>query len=156
MAYASTLPGQFIRLTSRGITFCQQTKEQKLSKSSGPGFPPPRPLDRVALAVWDRHAERIWREGRWPAVDTELLAVFAETIDLYLRFKADVDRHGTLVPGRTDSELVRNPSLMGLGQCRADLVRLARQIPLTAPRVAGADSGADIDRFLADVMGDDQ
>lgn len=115
-------------------------------------FPPPRPLNSAALAVWDRHAARIWREGRWAAADQELLAVFAETIALYLQFREDVDRDGTLVQGRSLQERVRHPSLMGLSQCRADLVRLARQIPLMPPAAAPADAGADVDAFLAEVL----
>jgi phage terminase small subunit len=133
--------------------FLSRKGARKLSKSSGPGLPPPRPLDAVAREVWNRHADRIWHEGRWPAVDQELLAVFAETLALYLKFTADVDRYGTLVRGRTDRELVRNPSLMGLGQCRADLVRLARQVPLMAQRIETSDTG-DVDAFIADLMGD--
>ena len=87
-------------------------------------LPPPRPLSLPARQVWDRHAERIYREGRWNTADLELLAVFCETLELYLRFKADIDDHGTLVQGRTLQEKVRNPSLMGLAQARADLGRV--------------------------------
>jgi P27 family predicted phage terminase small subunit len=124
----------------------QATKEYEAK------FPPPRALNLVARQVWDRHAERIHGEGRWQHIDQELLAVFCETIELYLQFKSDVETHGTLVQGRTLQEKVRNPSLMGLAQCRADLVRLARAIPLVdaKPDRDGADMDAFIDELMAE------
>ena len=51
-----------------------------------------------------------------------MLCTYCETTELYLRFKKDVDDFGTLVQGRTLQEKVRNPSLMGLSQARADVV----------------------------------
>jgi phage terminase small subunit len=87
---------------------------------------PPRPLSIAARQVWDRHARRIYGEGRWAVVDHDLLCLYAETLELYLRFKADIDDHGTLVQGRTLQERVKNPSLQGLSNARADMVRLAK------------------------------
>jgi phage terminase small subunit len=91
---------------------------------------PPRQLSLPARQTWDRHATRIYSEGRWNVIDQDLLCVYAETLQLYQELKADVDRHGTLVPGRGAQELVRNPSLMGWAACRTDLIRLSRAIPL--------------------------
>jgi phage terminase small subunit len=103
----------------------------------------------VARQVWDRIAERIWREGRWSSVDLELLAVFAETLELYLKLQDDVITYGTLVQGRSLQERVRNPSLMGLAQARADLARYARQIPLMPPLTDADPEGEDVDRIIA-------
>ena len=55
-----------------------------------------------------------------------MLALYAETCELYFRFKQDVDDFGTLVQGRSAQEKVRNPSLMGLAQARTGLIRLAK------------------------------
>jgi phage terminase small subunit len=115
-------------------------------------LPPPRPLSLAARQIWDRHSRRVYDETRWAAIDHELLAVFCETVELYLKFTDDINTHGTLVQGRTLQEQVRNPSLIGLAQCRTDLIRLARAIPLVDHK---ADrSGADVDAFLDELMAD--
>ena len=72
-----------------------------------------------------------------------MLCTYAETTELYLRFKSDIDDHGTLVQGRTLQEKVRNPSLMGLSQARADLIKLARAVPLVHPVVDVEGIGID-------------
>lgn len=115
-------------------------------------LPPPRPLTLPARHVWDRNAKRVYDEGRWNAIDHELLAVFAETMDLYLQFTADIKTHGTLVQGRNLQEKVRNPSLIGLAQCRTDLIRLAKAIPLID--LKGDRAGADVNSFLEELMGE--
>ena len=102
-------------------------------------FSPPRTLTLVARQVWDRHCQRIYDEGRWRFIDQDQLCTYCETVELYLRFKADVDEHGTLVQGRSLQEKVRNPSIMGLSQCRADLIRLARAVPLVTHSKAECD-----------------
>jgi phage terminase small subunit len=79
-----------------------------------------------------------------------MLCTYAETTELYLRFKADIDDHGTLVQGRTLQEKVRNPSLMGLSQARADLIKLARAVPLVHPRPDM--DGVEVDQFLEEIM----
>ena len=104
----------------------------------------------AARLVWDRHVKRIHAEGRWSQVDHDLLCLFAETTELYLRFKKDIDDHGTLVQGRTLQEKVRNPSLMGLSQARADLIRIAKAVPLTHPRPDM--DGVEVDQFLEEIM----
>jgi P27 family predicted phage terminase small subunit len=113
-------------------------------------FAPPRPLCTDALAVFERHAERLYREGRWTSTDTELLAVFAETLVLYRAFWKDIEDHGTLIPGR-DGGMVKNPSLTGLHTTRADLIRLSRNVPLF-PQKGDVDGGAYVDRLLTEVM----
>jgi phage terminase small subunit len=95
---------------------------------------PPRPLSLPARQAFDRQAKRIYGEGRWNAVDLELLCVWSETLELYIQFRDDVATHGTLVQGRSQQEFVKNPSLVGLAQTRADLARYARQIPLMPKR----------------------
>ena len=111
---------------------------------------PPRPLSLSARQIWDRNAARIYQEGRWNTADLELLSVWCETLELYLQFRDDVATHGTLVQGRSQQEKVRNPSLMGLAQARADLARYAKQIPLV-PAVESADVSEDeeTDRLIA-------
>jgi phage terminase small subunit len=111
---------------------------------------PPRPLSIAARQVWDRHAERIHAEGRWSQIDHDLLCLFAETTELYLRFRQDVDDHGTLVQGRTLQEKVRNPSLMGLAHARADLIRLSKAVPLVHPQPDM--DGVEVDAFLEAIM----
>ena len=111
---------------------------------------PPRPLSIAARQTWDRHASRIHSEGRWQQIDHDMLCTYAETVELYLRFKKDIDDHGTLVQGRLKHEMVRNPSLMGLSQARADLVKLARAVPLVHPRPDM--EGVEVDAFLEEIM----
>jgi len=113
-------------------------------------FPPPRPLDPVARKVWMRQAERLYRDGRWHSVDQDLVCLFAETTSLYLQLKALVDEQGMLVPGRGDV-VVRNPALTPLAQCRADLLRIAKAIPLAVPAGQADGFGAEVDRLLADI-----
>lgn len=113
-------------------------------------FAPPRPLCTDALTVFERHAERLYREGRWAAVDTELLAVFAETLVLYQAFWKDIEEHGTLTPGR-DGGLVKNPSLTGLHTSRADLIRLSRAVPLFTHK-GDVDGGEYVEQLLAEAM----
>jgi phage terminase small subunit len=79
-----------------------------------------------------------------------MLCTYAETVELYLRFKTDIDDHGTLVQGRLKHEMVRNPSLMGLSQARADLIKLARAVPLVHPKPDM--DGVEVDQFLEEIM----
>ena len=79
-----------------------------------------------------------------------MLCTYCETTELYLCFKSDIDDHGTLVQGRTLQEKVRNPSLMGLSQARADLIKLARAVPLVHPRPDM--DGVEVDQFLEEIM----
>lgn len=113
-------------------------------------FSPPIPLSIAARRTWDRHAERIHAEGRWTAVDHDLLAVYCQTLEMYLRLKQDIDDHGTLVQGRTLQDKVRNPSMMGMANARADLIRLSKAVPLVNPKF-DAD-GVEIDKFLEEIM----
>jgi len=136
-------------VTGSQSTFGQLKEEfQQISDE----FRPPRPLSIAARQVWDRHAERIHGEGRWQVIDHDQLCTYAETVELYLRLKRDIDDFGTLVQGRTLQERVRNPSLMGLANCRADLIRLSRCIPLVDPKPD--QDGIGVDKFLEDIMRD--
>jgi phage terminase small subunit len=55
------------------------------------------------------------RKVRWQLIDHDMLAMYCETAELYLRLRKDVDEHRTLVQGRTLQEKVRNPRwLIGL------------------------------------------
>jgi hypothetical protein len=55
-----------------------------------------------------------------------------------------------LVQGRLKHEKVRNPSLMGLSQARADLIKLARAVPLVHPKPDM--DGIEVDAFLEEIM----
>jgi phage terminase small subunit len=113
-------------------------------------FDPPRPLDPAAGLVWDRQSARLYRDGRWHTVDQDLLCLFCETTALYLRIKGDVDERGILVPGRGDV-VVRHPGLTPMAQARADLVRIAKAIPLVSPAGQADGFGAEVDRLLEDI-----
>jgi P27 family predicted phage terminase small subunit len=110
---------------------------------------PPRPLDRIARAVWTRQARRLYRDGRWHSIDQDLVCLFCETTSLYMQLKADIEQQGMLVKGRGDV-LVRHPGLTPLAQARADMLRIAKAIPLAVP--AQADNfGAEVDRLLEEI-----
>jgi len=79
-----------------------------------------------------------------------MLALYAETCELYFRSKEDVDDFGTLVQGRNAQEKVRNPSLMGLAQAPTDLIRLAKAVPLVDPKPN--TDGIEVDKFLEEIM----
>jgi P27 family predicted phage terminase small subunit len=112
-------------------------------------YAPPRQLTPIARTVWDRQADRIYNEGRWQQVDQDQLATYAETVEVYLRCKSEIDKHGVLVEGRTARELVRNPALTPLAQSRADLIRLSKAVPLVDYK---ADpEGAAVDLLLAEL-----
>lgn len=74
--------------------------------------------------------------------------LWAETADLYQRFLADVELHGTLVQGR-GGVLVKNPSLAGLSGARDALVRIGRAIPLSTGQSGGL---ATVDEMIAEAM----
>jgi P27 family predicted phage terminase small subunit len=116
-------------------------------------FEPPIKLSIAARRTWDRIAERIYKEGRWPAISQEMLAVFCQTLGLYLECMEQIDLYGVLVEGRTPRELVRNPALTPMNQSRAALVHLARSVPLLNAQhdQNGAAIDAYIDQMLADV-----
>jgi phage terminase small subunit len=109
---------------------------------------PPRQLTLAARRHWDRHAERIHDDGRWKLVDLDVLALYAETLALYEQLRDDIAEQGTTVPARAAAERVRHPSLMGLAQCRSDLLRMAKAVPLTDPQPD--QLGLDVDRLLAE------
>jgi P27 family predicted phage terminase small subunit len=121
-----------------------------MTKSGKQGFDPPRPLDPVARSVWDRQSLRLHRDGRWHSIDHDLLCLFAETTSLYLRIKVDVDERGILVQGRGDV-VVRHPGLTPMAQARADLVRIAKAIPLALPAREADGFGAEVDRLLEEM-----
>jgi P27 family predicted phage terminase small subunit len=113
-------------------------------------FPPPRPLDPLARKVWTRQAQRLYRDGRWHSVDHDLVCLFAETTSMYLQLKADIDERGMLVAGRGDV-VVRHPGLTPLAQARADMLRIAKAIPLVLPGAQADGFGAEVDRLLDEV-----
>jgi P27 family predicted phage terminase small subunit len=110
-------------------------------------FEPPRPLDPMARQVWDRQSQRLHRDGRWHSVDHDLVCLFAETTSMYLQLKADIDERGMLVAGRGDV-VVRHPGLTPLAQARADMLRIAKAIPLVSPATPADGFGAEVDRLL--------
>ena len=114
-------------------------------------FTRPRSLCREAQKVFDRHAQRLYREGMWPSANRELLAVFCESLVLYQAFWAGVEEHGTLISGR-DKGLVKNPILSGLQAIRGDLIRLSRAISLYPAARPGEDSAQYVDRLLGEVL----
>ncbi|WP_428339791.1 P27 family phage terminase small subunit [Mycobacterium sp.] len=100
--------------------------------------------------MWDRQSQRLFRDGRWHNIDPDLLCLFCETTALYLRIKSDVDERGILVPGRGDV-VVRHPGLTPMAQARADLVRIAKAIPLASPAALADGFGAEVDRLPAEI-----
>ncbi len=79
-----------------------------------------------------------------------MLACYCETLELYERCKSEVDYYGVLVEGRTPRERVRNPALTPLNQARADLIRLARAVPLANGKLDS--DGASVDAFIDELM----
>ncbi|OBH28059.1 hypothetical protein A5692_23515 [Mycobacterium sp. E342] len=107
-------------------------------------------MTSVAREIFDRHAKRISAEGRWGAVDHDMLAAYAEACEIYLACKEAVDEYGVLIPGRTtSSERVKNPALVPLNQAREAMRRLALTVPLVDHKAAG--ERADWDRFLEEI-----
>lgn len=117
---------------------------------------PPRLLNSVALEVWHRHAKRISGENRLSVIDHDQLALYAETYSLYRAFWTDIENDGTVVKGR-DGATVKHPSLSGLNSCRADLLRLARAIPLVSPKpdLSRAADQARVRKLIDDYDADD-
>jgi phage terminase small subunit len=130
----------------------QESRSKQEKPISDLDFEPPRQLSIMARQVFDRHAQRIHAEGRWQLIDHDLLCVYAETLELYLRFKRDVDDYGTLVQGRSAQERVKNPSLVGMAQARADLIRLSRVIPIADPKPDR--SSVIIDAYIDELIND--
>jgi phage terminase small subunit len=116
-------------------------------------FDPPIPLSIAARKTWDRMAERIHKDGRWPAISQEQLAVYCKTLHLFLECSEQVEKYGVLVQGRTERELVRNPALTPMSQSRAALVHLARSVPLINAQHDAHSAALDayIDQMLLDV-----
>lgn len=113
-------------------------------------FEPPRPLTSVSRGIFDQHAARIAAEGRWTAIDRDMLAAYAECVELYLACKEAIDREGVLVPGRNNShELVRNAALTPLNQARDAMVKLAKAVPLVDSRAAA--ERAEWDKFIEEM-----
>jgi P27 family predicted phage terminase small subunit len=110
-------------------------------------------LSLLARQAWDRNAERIHAEGRWQTIDFELLALFCETLEFYLRCRDEINEHGILVRGRTERELVRNPALTPMNQARDHLLLLAPRIPL-ANRDADVSAVA-LDSWLKEMCADE-
>lgn len=114
-----------------------------------PDLSPPRELVPAAHIEWETQAARIESEGRWKAIDRDMLAAYCETTAIYLECLRAVEQQGVLVSGRTAVELVRNPACTVLHQTREAMMRLARQVPLV-DRASAAES-AEWDKFLESV-----
>jgi phage terminase small subunit len=120
---------------------------------AAPDFAPPIPLSIAATRTYQRLAAKIHGEGRLAKISTDMLAIWAQTLHLYLDCMEQITLHGVLVQGRTANELVRSPALTPMNQARAALVHLARAIPLANADadVAGNAVDAWIDQLVADV-----
>lgn len=117
-----------------------------------PDLDPPWKLSLPARRTWDRLAAEIHRQGRWTSIAHDLLAVYCQTLELYFDATRDVIENGILVRGRTAKERVRNPALTPQSQLRADLIRLAKAIPLSNPKpdLDGAQTDAFIEALRAE------
>jgi phage terminase small subunit len=109
----STLRVSDVALSRSKLKFCQlrqavkaQVRVFKELPITDHDFPPPRPLSLLAREAWDRNAERIHAEGRWQTIDFELLALFCETLELYMRCRDEINEQCILVQGRPERELV--------------------------------------------------
>jgi phage terminase small subunit len=111
---------------------------------------PPRPLTAAAREIFDRqHGARIFTEGRWKAIDVDLLAAYSECVVIYLECQNAVETQGALVMGRNSGELVRNAALTPLNQSREAVLKLAKAVPLVDHRAAGKQ--ADWDKFIKEM-----
>jgi P27 family predicted phage terminase small subunit len=108
---------------------------------------PPRPLDAAAAVIYERHARRLLKEGRLPGADLEMLALFAETMVVYIALRDDITLRGVVVAGR-DGNVVKNPSLSGLQSARVDLRHLSAAVPLYSGVVDRSELDRQIDEIL--------
>ena len=96
-----------------------------------------------------QHGARIFTEGRWKAIDVDLLAAYSECVVIYLECQNAVETQGALVMGRNSGELVRNAALTPLNQSREAVLKLAKAVPLVDHRAAGKQ--ADWDKFIKEM-----
>jgi P27 family predicted phage terminase small subunit len=113
---------------------------------------PPTPLKPAALAIWNRHAQRIAAEGRMTVIDVDALMVYCRTLATYEELQSAVEDTGVLVTGR-DGALVKNPVLPALASTRDSLLRAAKAVPLTD--AAAAKESAKFDKYLAALDAED-
>jgi P27 family predicted phage terminase small subunit len=109
---------------------------------------PPRQLTAAAAEIYERHARRLFDQGRLAGTDTELLAVFAETLVIYVELQKDVETRGVVVPASRGRGLAKNPSLSPLQATRTDLIRLSKSIPLFTGQI---DRG-EIDKQIQEIL----
>jgi phage terminase small subunit len=114
---------------------------------------PPYPLTLPARRHWDRLAKQIHGQGRWDVISHDLLANFCQLLALSQECLSAILADGVLVAGsRSDRDRVRHPLWTPYSQCQANLIRLARSIPLANP---SADmDGAAIDAFIDEMTAD--
>lgn len=112
---------------------------------------PPFPLSLSARRHWDRISAQLHGRGRWETISPDLLANFCQMLHLSQECLAAILADGVVVAGsRSERERVRHPLWTPYQQCQANLIKLARSIPLVDPK---ADhSGAALDSWLDDMM----
>ena len=115
---------------------------------------PPYELTLPAPRHWDRLAKQIHAQGRWDVVSHDLLASFCQLLHLSQECLDAILADGVVVAGsRSDRDRVRHPLWTPYSRTQANLVRLARSIPLVDPKVD--HSGATIDSWLDEMMADE-
>ena len=112
---------------------------------------PPFPLSLPARRHWDRLATDIHGSGRWELISHDLLANFCQLLHLAQECLTAILADGVMVVGsRSERDRVRHPLWTPFTQCQANLIRLARSIPLVDPK---ADtSGAALDSWLDELV----
>lgn len=81
---------------------------------------PPRPLTAPAREIFDRHAQRIDTEGRWNAVDHDLLAAYADlTTALGLGTCIDATKTEATIGTRSSAISTCIPALRRVGRSTA-------------------------------------
>jgi phage terminase small subunit len=115
---------------------------------------PPYPLALPARRHWDRLAKQTHGQGRWDVISHDLLASFCQLLHLSQECLAAIIADGVVVAGsRSDRDRVRHPLWTPYSQTQANLIRLARSIPLVD--LKADHSGAAIDSWLDEMMADE-
>jgi P27 family predicted phage terminase small subunit len=115
-------------------------------------FEPPEPPVKLTLPArvhWDRLTRQLHMQGRLTNVSADLLASFCQLLQLSQECIAAILADGVMVAGaRSERERVRHPLWTPYSQAQANLIRLAKAIPLMTGAVEHSELDSEIDEIL--------